>query len=153
MRAELRLLVGLLWLGCAGPTSAESPEPERRSDAPSSQPAPLPATQTAAAEAPVIPTVPGPQAPPPTRLSVPGRLAAIGDVHGDLAATTAALRLVGAVDDAGHWTGGDMVVVQTGDQLDRGNDEDEILSLFEREPSAAYLPTFALPGGTLTREG
>jgi hypothetical protein len=44
----------------------------------------------------------------------------------------AALRLAGALDEHDHWTGGRLVVVQTGDQLDRGDDEPEILDLLER---------------------
>jgi hypothetical protein len=31
-----------------------------------------------------------------------------------------------------HWVGGDLVIVQTGDILDRGDDESKILDLFER---------------------
>jgi hypothetical protein len=61
---------------------------------------------------------------------VPGRLIAIGDLHGDAAVTRAALRLGGAVDGDGRWIGGNLTVVQTGDQLDRGDDEREILDLF-----------------------
>jgi len=53
-------------------------------------------------------------------------------VHGDLRATRAALELAGAVDESDQWVGGDLVLVQTGDQLDRGDDEQEILELFER---------------------
>lgn len=64
--------------------------------------------------------------------TVPSRIVAFGDVHGDLEATREALRLAGAVDDRDRWVGGDLVVVQTGDQLDRGDDEQEILDLFER---------------------
>jgi len=65
---------------------------------------------------------------------VPGakRLVAIGDLHGDLAATKRALVLAGAIDEQGAWVGKDLVIVQTGDQLDRGNDEAEILSLLKR---------------------
>lgn len=66
------------------------------------------------------------------RQAVPARLVAIGDVHGDLAATRAALKLGGAIDDSDHWVGGNLTVVQTGDQLDRGDDERAILDLFER---------------------
>lgn len=66
------------------------------------------------------------------RPALPGRLIAIGDVHGDLAATRAALRLGGAIDDRDRWSGGDLTVVQTGDQLDRGDDERQIIDLFER---------------------
>jgi hypothetical protein len=66
------------------------------------------------------------------RHPVPGRLIAIGDVHGDLAATLAALRLGGAIDEAGRWVGGNLTVVQTGDQIDRGDDDRQIVDLFER---------------------
>lgn len=67
----------------------------------------------------------------------PRRIVAFGDVHGDLSATRAALRLAGAIDDADRWIGGDLVVVQTGDQLDRGDDEQAILDLFDRLRSEA----------------
>ncbi len=59
------------------------------------------------------------------------RIIAIGDLHGDLAATRAALRLGGAIDGDDQWIGGALVVVQTGDILDRGDDEQAILDLFE----------------------
>src|SRR5690606_14286929 len=77
---------------------------------------------------------PTPQAVPslPTRFPAPERLMALGDVHGDLAATRRALRLAGAIDAGDRWVGGSLVVVQTGDQLDRGDDEQAILDLFER---------------------
>ena len=60
------------------------------------------------------------------------RIVAFGDVHGDLEAARGALRLAGAIDDQDHWIGGELVVVQTGDQLDGGDQEQEILDLFER---------------------
>ncbi|RKZ17055.1 calcineurin [bacterium] len=59
------------------------------------------------------------------------RIVAIGDLHGDLDATRRALRLGGAIDHDDNWIGGQLIVVQTGDQLDRGDDEQEILDLFE----------------------
>ncbi len=68
----------------------------------------------------------------PTEARVPDRIVAIGDLHGDLAAARAALRLAGAIDGRDRWIGGDLVVVQTGDILDRGDNEQEILELFER---------------------
>lgn len=68
----------------------------------------------------------------------PQRLVAFADVHGDYDATLRALRLAGAIDEAGHWSGGELVVVQTGDQLDRGDGEQEILELFERLGSEAH---------------
>ncbi len=63
---------------------------------------------------------------------MPRRLVAIGDLHGDLGGTRAALRAAGAIDDKDHWIGGELVVVQTGDVLDRGDDEQAILDLLAR---------------------
>jgi hypothetical protein len=57
---------------------------------------------------------------------------AIGDIHGDLAAARSALRTAGVIDANDHWSGGSTVVVQTGDLLDRGDDESKILALFDR---------------------
>jgi len=67
-----------------------------------------------------------------SRLPAPARLVALGDLHGDLAATRAALRLAGAIDEQERWIGGSLVIVQTGDQLDRGDGERAILELLER---------------------
>lgn len=63
---------------------------------------------------------------------VPERLVAIGDLHGDLSATRAALKAAGAIDDKDAWVGGELVIVQTGDILDRGDDESKIYELLER---------------------
>jgi len=68
----------------------------------------------------------------PLRFPPASRIVAIGDLHGDLDATRQALRLAGAVDDNDHWIGGTLVLVQTGDQLDRGDNEQAILDLFTR---------------------
>lgn len=68
-------------------------------------------------------------------LSVPAsarRIVAIGDLHGDLGATRQALVLAGAIDDSDRWIGGELIVVQTGDQLDRGDEEQAILELLDR---------------------
>jgi hypothetical protein len=76
----------------------------------------------------------GPATPAPVAKAeeAPLRVVALGDVHGDLAAARRALRLAGVVDASNHWSGGRTVVVQVGDQLDRGDDEREILDWFER---------------------
>ncbi len=66
---------------------------------------------------------------PLSAIPVPDRLVAIGDLHGDLAATKEALRLAGAIDASDRWIGEDLTIVQTGDVLDRGNDEPEIYQL------------------------
>ena len=68
----------------------------------------------------------------PLRIPAARRVVAIGDLHGDLAATRAALRAAGAIDAQDRWIGGDLVVVQTGDVLDRGDGEHAILDLIAR---------------------
>jgi hypothetical protein len=94
---------------------------------------PAPAAPAAAAPACALTAV-------PHRLPMPKRIVAIGDLHGDLAATRAALRTAGAIDAKDRWIGGALVVVQTGDVLDRGDDEQAILDLvakLELEAKAA----------------
>lgn len=79
-------------------------------------------------------------APVPLRYPAAKRLVAIGDLHGDLAATRSALKVAGAIDDKDAWIGGSLVIVQTGDVLDRGDDEKAILDLLfklEGEAKAA----------------
>jgi hypothetical protein len=67
---------------------------------------------------------------PNTARQQPERLIAIGDLHGDVAATRRALRLAGVLDPHRDvWTGGTTVVVQVGDQIDRGDDELHVLAL------------------------
>lgn len=80
------------------------------------------------------PSSPSGSAPSSKEYALPAvpRWVAIGDLHGDLSATQQALELAGAIDAKGHWIGGNLVVVQTGDQLDRGDDERGILDLLER---------------------
>ncbi len=73
----------------------------------------------------------------PVRHPPAGRIVAIGDLHGDLDATFRALRLAGAIDDHWRWIGGELVVVQTGDQLDRGGQEQEILDRLDTLASDA----------------
>jgi hypothetical protein len=72
------------------------------------------------------------------------RIVAVGDLHGDLGATRKALVLAGAIDDSDHWIGGDLVVVQTGDQLDRGDEEQAILHLLDRLQDEALAAGGAL---------
>jgi hypothetical protein len=88
-------------------------------------------------------------APLPSRFPAAPRIVAIGDLHGDLAATRRALRLAGAIDASDRWIGKDLIVVQTGDVLDRGDDEQAILDLLARlagEAAAAGGAVHALLG-------
>lgn len=101
--------------------------------APEAVVAPRPAAPAAAADS----LDPGPRPacalePQPWRFPAVARVVAVGDVHGDLAATEKILRAAGVVDDAGHWSGGTTWVVQGGDLLDRGDDEQAIVDWFER---------------------
>jgi hypothetical protein len=115
-----------IWLGVAGVViglvalsrcnTERSKEPESRA---ASTPAPAPAPAPAADDG-------------SYRFPAAARVVAFGDVHGDVGAVRAVLRLAQVVDDEDHWTGGKTVVVQTGDQLDRGDDEPEILDWFDR---------------------
>jgi hypothetical protein len=131
-------------LACGG-GGREPPTSGRTRADPAGSPA-KPATE---AKAPA-----GPPAGPPVDLAAlrrpaPERLVAIGDVHGDLRATRDALRLAGVIDDRDRWVGGKTVVVQTGDQLDRGDDERAILDLLDalaREAEAVGGAVIVLNG-------
>jgi hypothetical protein len=114
--ASAALLLALA--GCDRPTEPPVPAPVRRAVA-----APASASASAAAAAPIV---------PPTRIPAPARIVAVGDLHGDLDATRAALRVGGVLDDKDHWSGGAAMLVQTGDQLDRGDGERAILDLLDR---------------------
>lgn len=58
---------------------------------------------------------------------VPARLVAIGDLHADVAAARRAFRLAGATDERDAWIGGNLVVVQLGDLIGRGQEERAVL--------------------------
>lgn len=69
---------------------------------------------------------------PPTFVSAPDRrIVAVGDLHGDLDQARCALEMAGVLSSDGEdlWTGGETVLIQLGDILDRGDDEIAILSL------------------------
>jgi hypothetical protein len=71
--------------------------------------------------------------PIPTKVAGnPKLVVAIGDLHGDLGGTRAALKAAGAIDANDKWIGGELVVVQTGDILDRGDDESKIVELLDK---------------------
>lgn len=72
-----------------------------------------------------------PAAAPPATLT-PARIVAIGDLHGDLDASLAVLRLAGLADASGAWSGGPAWLVQTGDILDRGPDSRGVAALMRR---------------------
>lgn len=113
-------LMALLLIGCPGrPPSSTSPSSGPVPDAP-------------AASAPTVKTTHPGFAPPKLRYPTAARIVAVGDIHGDLKSGIAALKLAGAIDEKLRWKGGKMTLVQTGDILDRGDDEPQLLELFER---------------------
>jgi len=71
-----------------------------------------------------------------TTQRTPPRVVAIGDIHGDVAAFTTILERTGLIDKARRWTGGETVLVQTGDYTDRGpkvRDAMELLMSLEEQ--------------------
>lgn len=55
-----------------------------------------------------------------SRLPMPSRLVAIGDVHGNFEGWARLLRIAGLVDSEHHWSGGNATLVMTGDVIGRG---------------------------------
>ncbi|MBN1611653.1 MAG: metallophosphoesterase [Polyangiaceae bacterium] len=85
----------------------------------------------------------------PWKLPAAERVVAFGDLHGDAAAARAVLILVGAMSEEGRWIGGKTVVVATGDQMDRSDDERrlfELLADVSRQASAAGGAVHVLSG-------
>ncbi len=85
---------------------------------------------------------------PPSILLPVKRIVTIGDLHGDYKATILSLRKARLIDNKNKWIGGNTVLVQLGDQLDRGGrfdnttDEDsefKIMNLFDRLHKHAKL--------------
>lgn len=63
------------------------------------------------------------------RYPTPDRIVAIGDVHGDFEALRGLLRRSKLLGMNNEWVGGKTVLVQVGDQLDRGDGERNIYDL------------------------
>lgn len=85
----------------------------------------------------------------PWRLDAPRRVVAIGDLQGDFTAAVSILQEVHLIDRAGHWCGGDAVLVLVGDVV-RGHRDSLLLLEFviqlEREAGAAGGAVHALLG-------
>ena len=66
------------------------------------------------------------------------RVVAVGDIHGDLDALVSILQEAGIIDDQRRWSGGNATLVQTGDILDRGEKDRQVMDLLmELEKQAA----------------
>jgi len=68
-------------------------------------------------------------APAQRTADAPPLIIAIGDVHGDFDDLCLILKRVGLVDEKLHWAGNHAILVQTGDLLDRGPKERQVLDL------------------------
>jgi hypothetical protein len=64
-----------------------------------------------------------------TSTAVEQRIVAVGDVHGDLPDFVAILQKTGLINESRQWTGGDAMLVQLGDVVDRGPKSRESLDL------------------------
>lgn len=64
--------------------------------------------------------------------TAPEKIVAFGDIHGDMTAIIDVLYKSGIIDENLHWNAGETVLVQTGDFIDRGDDELEVLDYFEK---------------------
>ncbi|HSQ99093.1 MAG TPA: metallophosphoesterase [Sphingomicrobium sp.] len=70
--------------------------------------------------------------------ALPGRIVAVGDLHGDYDAWVQIARAAGLTDQAGHWAAGKATLVQLGDILDREPDSLKIVrSLQELQKEAS----------------
>lgn len=112
---SLALSAALVYAGCDSRSASSGPQTQPQTPEPK---------DVGAKEA-----TPGADEPEKKVESDAQRVVAVGDVHGDLEAARKALRIAGVLEGDSKWIGGDTILVQTGDQLDRGDDEPEILSL------------------------
>ena len=77
------------------------------------------------------------------------RIVAVGDLHGDFSAWRDILRSASLVDNKGHWTGGDTILIQTGDAVDRGPNSLEIiedLMRLQKEAARSHGQLIAMVG-------
>lgn len=128
LRAMLLIALGVG--GCDRGTSRDTPAPPTIPSSSLSTPSDA-GTATAMADARIANatcTLP----PFPYKRPAAERVVAIGDLHGDLGGARAAFRAAGIIDEHDHWSGGKTVVVQVGDILDRGDDEQAILDLIAK---------------------
>ena len=63
----------------------------------------------------------------PVSAQRPQRIVAVGDLHGDYKAWQDIARAAGIIDARGRWAGGNLILVQLGDILDRGADSLKIV--------------------------
>ncbi len=125
------VVLGTLQPGCHKTPAASKDDNHQRSAA-QAVAAPGSIERSARADLPVAETK-------TSRVPEAARVVAIGDLHGDLKVAKRAFVLAGATNDKDQWVGGQLVVVQTGDILDRGDDDRELLNFLDQQESAAKL--------------
>ena len=77
------------------------------------------------------------------------RVVAVGDIHGAIAEFKSILKTSRLTDDSGRWSGGNAVLIQTGDSMDRGAGTRAVLDLLmalERQAKDAGGRVVALLG-------
>ena len=77
------------------------------------------------------------------------RVVAVGDIHGAIAEFKSILKTSRLADDSGRWSGGNAVLIQTGDSMDRGAGTRAVLDLLmalERQAKDAGGRVVALLG-------
>jgi Calcineurin-like phosphoesterase len=77
------------------------------------------------------------------------RIVAVGDLHGDFSAWRDIVRSANLIDNDGHWTGGDTILIQSGDAVDRGPNSLEIiqdLMRLQKEAARAHGQLIAMVG-------
>jgi hypothetical protein len=77
------------------------------------------------------------------------RVIAIGDIHADPEAATATLKMANLIDESGHWSGGNAILIQTGDVTDKGPSSRGVITLFtqlQKEARAAGGDVIAVLG-------
>lgn len=134
----MRWMTMLVLLGAGACNSGGAGSNGKAAPVAAQPPAPAQPKQSTAAPATAPAVAPEPER--DFRHPAPQRLIAIGDMHGDLARARAALRLGGAIDADDRWVGGQLTLVQTGDQIDRGDEDRDVLDLLgrlEKEAAAA----------------
>lgn len=120
MRPRWATIAASFLVASTGCDAKRSREPEPPADRPAA--AAVPSAPAATVEAAPFGHIVHPAA---------DRIVAVGDLHGDLDHAKRALRLAGAIDENSHWSGGKLVVVQTGDEIDRGDDDRAVLDAVE----------------------
>lgn len=67
------------------------------------------------------------------------RIVAVGDLHGDFDNAIAVLKKAQIIDEKLEWIGGKTILVQTGDEIDRGDGDRKVLDFFENLKPAAQM--------------